>query len=104
MIDYSPCMMGGFNELMMWSSFEVDALEMQHNNSVYTYNCSPGGGIQGNRNPFVDYPELVNYVFGSLKDLPGSLNHLRPSKQWLFINNIGTFVPDMIKSLSVVYF
>ncbi len=81
MKDYGPWMMGGFDDLLKWTTFEVDALEMQHNNSVYSYNSSAGGGIQGNRNPFVDYPELINYIFGDLRDTPGSLSNLRPSKQ-----------------------
>ncbi len=75
----SPCAIGNLSELMMWNSFAVDNQEMQHNNSVYSYNSPAGGAIQANRNPFVDYPQLVEYVYGSLKDQPGSIKDLKPA-------------------------
>lgn len=61
---------GNLSTLLDWNSYDVDLLEMQHNNYVY----SQSG--QGNRNPFVDYPELVDYCFGSKKDQPGSLKDI----------------------------
>lgn len=75
----SPCAIGNLSELMMWNSFSVDNQEMQHNNSVYSYNSPSGGAIQANRNPFVDYPQLVEYVYGSLKDQPGDIKNLKPA-------------------------
>lgn len=51
------------NMLMKWSKEDpVDAVEIARNNAVYQKD------IQGNRNPFVDYPGLEEYVWGSKKD------------------------------------
>ena len=64
---------GNLSTLLTWGVGDVDYLEMQHNNFVH------GQSGQGNRNPFVDYPELVSYCFGSLKDQAGSLADLTAS-------------------------
>ncbi len=74
-----PYAIGYRSDLIDWNSFEVDLLEVQHNESVYSHNSSEGKGTQGNRNPFVDYPELVEYIYGDLKDQPGSLSMLTPT-------------------------
>lgn len=47
--------------LMRWSKQDpVDAVEIARNNAVKE--------VQGNRNPFVDYPGLEDYIWGTLKD------------------------------------
>ena len=74
-----PYSIGYFSDLLKWNSFAVDYQEVQHNESVYSYNCTAGAGRQNNRNPFVDYPQLVDYIYGELKDQPGSLSELTPS-------------------------
>lgn len=74
-----PYTIGYFSDLLRWNSHAVDLQEVQHNESVYSYNCTVGGGRQNNRNPFVDYPQLVDYIFGDLKDVGGSINELTPS-------------------------
>lgn len=62
---------GNLSTLLEWGmDYPVDYLEMQHNTYVY----SESG--QGNRNPFVDYPELISYAFGDKKDVAGSLDDL----------------------------
>lgn len=44
--------------LLRWSEQDpVDETERQRNDAVYN--------IQGNRNPFIDYPQLAEYVWGS---------------------------------------
>ena len=96
----SPYAIGNLSDLLEWNSYGVDFKEMQHNNSVYSYNCSAGGGVQGNRNPFVDYPELVEYIYGSLKDTAGSIKNLTPSVELLDItdnNEIHHYQKDSTK-------
>jgi hypothetical protein len=74
-----PYAIGHLSDLLKWNSYPVDLLEVQHNESIYSYNSISGKGIQHNRNPFVDYPELVNYIYGDLKDQPGKLSNLSPT-------------------------
>lgn len=54
--------------LMRWSKQDpVDEREIARNNAVYN--------VQRNRNPFVDYPGLEDYVWGNRKDEPFSYDH-----------------------------
>ena len=49
------------NMMMRWSKNDpVDEREIQRNNAVYE--------VQGNRNPYVDYPGLEEYTWGSKKE------------------------------------
>ena len=65
---------GNLSTLLDWNKkYPVDYLEMQHNISVYKDINDIDGFAQGNRNPFVDYPDLVDYVYGEYKDQQGSL-------------------------------
>ena len=44
--------------LLSWHALDpVSQKEIDRNNAIY--------GIQANRNPFIDFPELVNMIFGS---------------------------------------
>lgn len=48
--------MGKLSALLDWHALDpVDAFETQRNNRIY--------GYQGNRNPFIDYPEIVAIIF-----------------------------------------
>ncbi len=50
--------LGDLNTLLNWHRNDPpDDFEMHRNNIVYTW--------QGNRNPFVDHPELVEYIWGT---------------------------------------
>lgn len=49
--------------LCRWASADpVDSKEIRRNEEIFQ--------IQKNRNPFIDYPELTEYVWGSNKDVP----------------------------------
>ena len=88
-VDYIPgndgyFAIGNLSTLLDWNNnYTVDYLEMQHNISVYQDINTSDGYAQGNRNPFVDYPELVDYVYGDKKDQPGVLKDLTPSEYYL---------------------
>lgn len=50
---------GDLATLLSWNAVDpADDFEMNRNNVIYNW--------QMNRNPFIDYPSLVNYVFGNL--------------------------------------
>ena len=55
--------------LMKWSKNDPVSADKEtpRNNAVYT--------IQNNRNPFIDYPGLEEYIWGSLKDVAFSYDH-----------------------------
>lgn len=93
---YSAYSIGNLSTLLEWSKLAVDLNEYHHNESVYSYtppmfsSSSTYNHPQGNRNPYVDYPELVDYVFGSKKNQSGELKYLKPSAEELNINSTGT--------------
>ena len=79
---------GHLSELINWSNtYAVDYLEMQHNESVYSHVYSKDEKAQGNRNPFVDYPQLVDYVYGNKQNEAGDLKYLEPSSNLLKTGN-----------------
>ena len=81
---------GNLKDLLLWNYVEVDRLEYQHNQSVYSHVFSGNNKAQGNRNPFVDYPQLVDYVYGDKKDQAGDLANLEPSANRLHVENEST--------------
>lgn len=51
-------MVGGYDTIMKWNELDpVDEYEMYRNDVVADY--------QGNRNPFIDEPELINKIWGN---------------------------------------
>lgn len=51
--------------LLEWNRIDpVSEKEINRNNAVYE--------IQGNRNPYIDYPDMAEYVWGNKKNLPFS--------------------------------
>ena len=60
---YQPFANWAFNMLMQWAKDDpVSEKEIARNEVVYQ--------MQGNRNPFVDYPGLEDYVWGEKKEEP----------------------------------
>ena len=55
--------------LMKWAKNDPVSADKEtpRNNAVYT--------IQNNRNPFIDYPGLEEYIWGSMKDVAFSYDH-----------------------------
>lgn len=54
--------------LLRWAEEDpVSKKEIDRNNAVYS--------IQGNRNPYVDYPGLEQYVWGNMKDMAFSYDN-----------------------------
>ncbi len=55
------------NMLLQWHRQDpVSAKEIERNEKVFI--------IQGNRNPFIDYPELAEHIWGLKTDVPFSFN------------------------------
>ena len=90
-VGYDAFAIGHLSDLLTWANtYEVDYLEMQHNESVYSHIYSRTNLAQNNRNPYVDYPELVDYVFGDKQDEAGDLQYLMPSSIALDLEETGT--------------
>ena len=70
---------GNLSTLLNWNNYNVDYLEYQHNESVYSSIYTGSGYSQNNRNPFIDYPALVDYVYGDKQNESGSLDLLEPT-------------------------
>ncbi len=59
--DSKEARIGKLEDLLKWNELDpVDPYEIRRNNIIY--------GYQNNRNPFIDHPELVKYIFGNKKD------------------------------------
>lgn len=51
-------MVGGYDTLVEWNNIDpVDAYEVNRNNVAFEY--------QGNRNPYIDCPDLINAIWGN---------------------------------------
>lgn len=75
------------NMLMRWSKQDpIDEVETARNNAVQE--------VQGNRNPFVDYPGLEDYIWGSLKDKAFSYDHYQGGGGDVPTIAIPVFSPD----------
>ena len=77
--DNAAYSIGFASDILSWATKPVDLQEYQHNQSVYSHVHSAYEIAQNNRNPFVDYPQLVDYAFGNKKDEAGDINLLKPT-------------------------
>ena len=77
--------------LMKWATNDpVSEKEINRNNAVYA--------IQQNRNPFIDYPGLEQFVWGDLKDTPFSYDHYTTSIN-LLVKEAPITAPETIYTL-----
>jgi len=97
---YQPMAQWTYDMMMRWSKQDpVDEVERARNNAVYT--------VQKNRNPFVDYPGLEEYVWGSKKSQAfnysnyegGSGEVITTVAQPVFSPNGGTFTDKVMVSM-----
>lgn len=60
--DTTPATMAVLSDLLEWHKLDpVDEYEIHRNNLIFN-------NYQFNRNPFIDYPEWVDYIWGDQKD------------------------------------
>ncbi len=97
---------GDLATLLTWNVADpADDFEMNHNNVVYTW--------QQNRNPFVDYPDLANYIWGAntgqVWHLPLSTQDFKelqvaiypnPAQEYLIISGINDEATVEISSMT----
>jgi hypothetical protein len=63
---------GNASTIISWAdSYDVTYQEYQHSQVVSNF--------QGNRNPYVDFPEFIDYVYGDKKDQAGTINDVLES-------------------------
>lgn len=94
--------------LMKWTKNDPVSADKEtpRNNAVYT--------IQNNRNPFIDYPGLEEYIWGSLKDVAFSYDHYqsptsiitiqaeRSTKERVMYNLAGQVVDKTYKGIVIM--
>ena len=81
---YQPFSLWAINMLLRWAKDDpVSDVEKKRNEGVY--------GIQANRNPFVDYPGLEQYIWGSKKNDSFSYsNYVEPTEYVIEYGNSGS--------------
>lgn len=70
---------GDLATLLNWNTLDpADDFEMNRNNIIYTW--------QINRNPFIDYPNLANFIWGNAVGQPWSVTLKRKSNENFALN------------------
>jgi hypothetical protein len=78
--------------LMKWAKSDpVSEKEISRNNAVF--------GIQNNRNPFIDYPGLEDYIWGEKKDVAFSYDHY--NSEFTAIREIASSSTDVSRSYTI---
>ncbi len=73
--------------LLEWHEMDpVDDFERNRNDVIYSY--------QGNRNPFIDHPELVDYIWGDQQQAPWNSSLSSPTAQ----TNFKLFIPNPVQT------
>ncbi len=94
--------------LMAWSKQDpVDDIERARNDAVQNTEVTLKGGKkkQNNRNPFVDYPGLEDYIWGDKQDVPFSYDNYNGGEQNYvarptFSHDAGTYYNSLEVTLS----
>ena len=94
--------------LMEWSELDpVDDVERARNDAVQTTEVTTKNGKkkQNNRNPFVDYPGLEDYIWGNKQDVPFSYDNYNGGEQNYvarptFSHDAGTYYNSLEVTLS----
>ena len=73
--------------LLEWHEMDpVDDFERNRNDVIYSY--------QGNRNPFIDHPELVDFIWGDQQQAPWNSSLSDPTAQ----TNFKLFIPNPVQT------
>ena len=73
--------------LLEWHEMDpVDDFERNRNDVIYSY--------QGNRNPFIDHPELVDYIWGDQQQAAWNSSLSNPTAQ----TNFKLFIPNPVQT------
>ena len=100
---YEPLAKWAYDMLVRWSQLDpIDDVEIARNNAIAK------SDVQGNRNPFVDYPGLEDYIWGDKKDVPFSYDDYESGggviaervEQPVFTPDGGTFADSVVVTIS----
>lgn len=100
---YQPLAQWVYDMMVRWSKLDpVDDVEIARNNAIARRD------VQGNRNPFVDYPGLENYIWGDKKEVPfcydnfdiGDITITERVAQPVFSPEGGTFMDQVVVTIS----
>lgn len=90
----TPVTMGILSDLLAWHKLDpVDEYEKHRNDLIYR-------NYQGNRNPFIDFPEWVDYIWGTADNDGGNYNsnptgYANPSSDAVYGYNTGVAVDSV---------
>ena len=100
---YQPLAQWTYDMMVRWSQLDpIDDVERARNNAIARTD------VQGNRNPFVDYPGLEQYIWGSKKDVAFSYDNYESGsgeiagrvEQPVFSPEEGTFADSVVVTIS----
>ncbi len=81
--------------LLQWHEADpVDQAEIDRNSAIYNY--------QGNRNPFVDYPEWVTAIYGSATNPQVATPEISPASE-SFVNSVEITITCATNATSIYY-
>lgn len=100
---YQPLAQWTYNMMVRWSKLDpIDEVEIARNNAIASKD------VQGNRNPFVDYPGLEDYIWGDKVNVPFSYDNydaggtviVQRVAQPVFSPEGGTYIDQVVVTMS----